>query len=143
MAVSATPYGKFLYGLGLGQFNLDTGTIKASLHTSAYTPNVDTHEFWSNVTDETTGSGYTTGGLALPDPDWIHDTANHRAVLTCGQLLWSGASFTARYLVVYKDTGTPSTSRLIGWIDFGAVKTLDAEDFQMSFPNGIVRIRGI
>ena len=143
MAVSATPYGKFLLGLGLSQFNFSTDTIKGALHTSAYVPNVDTHQFYSQVTNETSGTGYDAGGKTFTGVTWTHDTVNHRAVLSANQLLWAGASFTARYLVVFKWTGDATTSRLIGWIDFGTEKTLDAEDFQMSFPNGLVRIRGI
>lgn len=31
---------------------------------------------------------------------------------------WAGATFTARYCVIRKDTGTPSTSPVVGWVDF-------------------------
>lgn len=40
-------------------------TIKMALTTSAYTPNRDTHEFFSDITNEITGTGYTAGGVAL------------------------------------------------------------------------------
>lgn len=32
---------------------------------------------------------------------------------------WSGATFTARYCVIRKNTGTDSTSIVLGWVDFG------------------------
>jgi hypothetical protein len=42
-----------------------TDSIKVSAHTSTYTPNKDTHEVFSDVTNEVTDSGYSAGGVAL------------------------------------------------------------------------------
>lgn len=40
-------------------------TIKVALLTSSYTPNYDTHDFFDDITNEVTGTGYTAGGATL------------------------------------------------------------------------------
>lgn len=40
-------------------------TIKCLLCSSSYTPNLDTHKYKSDVTNEITGTGYTAGGATL------------------------------------------------------------------------------
>lgn len=141
MDVTATPYGMFLMGLGAAQFTFDSDSFKVMLTTSAYTPNIDTHEFKSDVTNEITGTGYTAGGKALTSVSWDYDSTNHRAVVSANNLLWTGVTFTTRRAVVYKDTGTAGTSRLIGYIDFGVDKSPASEDWQISFTNGVIRIK--
>lgn len=42
--------------------------LRHALITSAYTPNLGTHDFWDDVVaNEASGSGYTTGGFAIPN----------------------------------------------------------------------------
>ncbi len=145
MAVVAYPYGKFWIGLGTAQFNLPVDVIKVLLTTAAYTPNVDTHEFLSDVTNEVLavgGSGYTAGGKTLTNVSLTYDAPNRRAVLNADTLVWSGANFTAHRAVVYKSTGTAATSRLIGYIDFGIDKVYSNEDFELNFSSGVLRFRG-
>lgn len=48
-----------------GTIDLDTNTIKLMLVTSAYTPNRATHTKRSDVTNEVSGTGYTTGGVTV------------------------------------------------------------------------------
>jgi hypothetical protein len=40
-------------------------TIKCMLCTSTYTPNLDTHKYKSDITNEITGTGYSAGGATL------------------------------------------------------------------------------
>ena len=47
--------------------------------------------------------------------------------------VWSSATFTARYAIIYKDTGTPSTSPLIGYVDFGADVSPTASDMTIQW----------
>ncbi|MGE0460881.1 MAG: hypothetical protein AB7Q16_05890 [Vicinamibacterales bacterium] len=51
-------------------------TIKMALTTSAYTPDLDAHEFFSDVTNEITGTGYTAGGVALGSKTITYTAAN-------------------------------------------------------------------
>lgn len=52
-------------------------TIKATLHTSSYTPAPDTHAYVSDLSNElTTASGYTVGGLTLASCTCAYTAAN-------------------------------------------------------------------
>lgn len=51
-------------------------TIKCSLHTSTYSPNLDTHETFADVTNEVSGTGYTAGGVTLGSKTITYTAAN-------------------------------------------------------------------
>lgn len=124
-------YGKALLGQWNGSHpvDFDTDTIKVAVLDSGHTPNVDTHEFWSDVSaDEVAAQGdYTTGGVALSSKTATYDAATDRVILDAADLALT-TTITGRYLVVYKDTGTASTSPLLGIydnvVDFGGGSSL-------------------
>lgn len=126
MAVSTARYGK-----SGGQFasgNIiwagTTHNIKVALTTSSYTPNLDTHEFFSSVTNELgTANGYTAGGQLLATRTTTYLSDDDQTALKAADSVWTpgaGETLTARYAVVYRDTGTAATSPLIILVDFGA-----------------------
>lgn len=143
MAITATPYGNFIMKLGIGSFNLPADTLKVLLTTSAYVPNIDTHASVTDVTNELADAvgGYTAGGKTITGLTWTYDSANDRGVLASNIVTWSAAAFTCRYAVIYKAGADAANSPLVGYIDFGADKTLNTEDFVLSFVNGVARIR--
>jgi len=103
-------------------FDLDTDTIKVSAHTNTYTVNQDTHDFFDDVTNEVTGTNYTAGGATLASPTVTRSTGT--VTFDGADIVWtqSGAGFsTARKFVIYKSTGTATTSRLF------SVVTADAD----------------
>lgn len=117
-----------------GQFNWNTDTIKAVLvDTGTYTANLSAHEFLSDI-----GSGAristsgaftgkaTTGGAA---------DANDVTFTTV-----TGASIEA--IILYKDTGTDSTSPLIAYIDTatGLPITPNGGDIIVTWDNGANKI---
>lgn len=123
MAVTAK-----LYGLGLlNMYGVATGypidwvndTIKVALLTSSYTPNQDTHQFFSDLTNEVTGTGYTAGGATLGTKSKTYTGGTNTSAFFAANATWATSTITARYAAVYKSTGTGSTSALIGYIDFG------------------------
>lgn len=141
MAVSASPYGKFVLALFNG-YDLSGATLTAMLTTNSYTPDVDTDEFADDVTNEITGTGYTAGGEALTNVAITHNTTESWVVLTADPVIWTGATFTARRAVIYDDTGTAGTSRLIGYVDFGADRSPNlSNEFVLNFTLGVVRAR--
>lgn len=194
------PSGYYLSGISdliTGNIDIDTDTIKCALTTSSYTPNLDTHDRFDDVTNEVTGTGYTAGGATLgsvtvtgtvanswgtswatgtaysvgkivrpttgngyvyrcsvagtshasTEPTWptvfgqtvtdngITWTCFGRAVVTfdAADTSWTTATITARYAVVYKSTGTASTSRLIFLLDFGSNQSSTAGTFQITW----------
>jgi hypothetical protein len=120
MAVTAAFYGLGLTSLFNGEIDFDTNTMKVMLCTSSYTPNIDTHRYKSSVTNEVSGTGYTAGGATLASKTVTYTTGTNTLTLDAADVTWDPSTLTARYAVVYKDTGTGSTSPLLVLIDFGA-----------------------
>ena len=48
-----------------GSIDLDTNTIKVALVTRPIRPNQDAHDFFDDITNEVSGTGYTAGGASL------------------------------------------------------------------------------
>lgn len=131
IAISAHFYNKFFTNLAQGHVNLTTDTIKLALCTSSYTPTQATDQYWSTPqANEITGTGYTAGGatvgsIAITDSGWDFSGAN---------VSWTGASFTARYAVLYDATpGSAASDILIGYIDFGANETVSSGTFSVDW----------
>lgn len=116
------------------QINWMTDTIKVVLvSTSAYTPQTGVHQYLSDIsgsarvtTPVTLASKATTGGAA--------DASD--ATFTSV----SGATINA--IVIYRDTGTESTSPLIAYIDTatGLPLTPNGGDVIITWDNGTNRI---
>lgn len=118
-----------------GSIDLDTDTIKVALVTSSYTPNQDTHDFFDDVTNEVSGTGYTAGGAALANKAVTADNTDNEGVLDADDVTWPTSTITARGAVIYKDTGTASTSPIICYIDFGSDKSSSAGNFTIAWPS--------
>jgi hypothetical protein len=125
------------------QINLGSNTFKVALLTSSYTPARDTDQYWSDISaNEASGTGYTAGGQALGGVSWARDASNHRSVLTASNPSWSSTTITFRYAVVYKTTGTASTSPLVCYCDFGSNQsaTNGTVTIQYDGTNGILNL---
>jgi hypothetical protein len=200
MAVTINKYGKCYANLLGGEVAGDTfavdylsDTLKCSLHTSTYAPNLDTHETKSDLTNEVTGTNYSAGGTTLGSKTVTYTAANSWATVAAtttayavgdivrpsagnghlyrcivagtsggsaptwptvsGQTVadgsvtwaeigrgvtqldsadpsWASATISGiRYAVIYKDTGTASTSPLLWLIDFGADQSVTSGTF--------------
>lgn len=204
MAVTSRAFNLALKSAFNAEIDFDTNTVRAMLTTSTYTPNTDTHQYKSSVTNEITGTGYTAGGVTLGTKTVTYTAANswgtsranttaynlgdvvrpatgngflYRAttagtsagsiptyptniggtvtdgtvvwtnigtgifVMDAADPAWTSATFTARYLVFYVDTGTAATSALISLVDFGADVSVTAGTFTYVIPaNGIFNL---
>ncbi len=116
-----------------GAIDLLTDTIKVALVTSSYSPNKDTHDYFDDVTNEVSGTGYTAGGKALANKSVTQDDTNDRAEFDTDDVTWTVSTITARAVVLYKDSGTASTSPLLAYIDFGDDYTTLGEDFTVEW----------
>lgn len=130
MAVTAKVYGLFLKSLAEGKVDLSTDTLKVMLTTSSYTPNQDTHQYKSSVTNEVTGTGYTAGGATLASVGVTYDAGTNTLKLDAADPAWAASTITARYAVFYDATpSTDATRPLISYVDFGTDVTSTAGTF--------------
>ncbi len=126
-------YGKGKEKLLSGAINMSSDTIKAALVSSAYTPNLSTNEFWSDVVANILNTAGTLGSktvtLGVFDAADITFTA-----VTSGS--------TAKAVVLYKDTGLNSTSPLIAYIDTltGFPLATNGGDIQIIWDSGANKI---
>jgi hypothetical protein len=119
--------------------DFDTDTIKIALASASYTPNASTHAVFSDITNEVTGTNYTAGGATITTPTLTESSGT----VTFGgdNITWaySAAGFTnARYAILYKSTGTSSTSTLIGYYDLGSDQSNATVPFSVIFPSSTI-----
>jgi hypothetical protein len=111
MAVTAKLYGKFFTSAFNKEIDLDTDTIKIMLCTSSYTPDQDTHQYKSSVTNEVTGTGYTATGATLASFTVAYDTSTNVIKLDATDPSWTTSTITARYAVIYDASPASDASR--------------------------------
>jgi|SRR5689334_14280649 len=90
-----------------GNLNLSTGTVKAALVSSSYTYN-SAHDFYDDVSATVLGTPQTISSKTFTNGVFDGTDVTFTAV--------TGGS-TAKAVILYIDTGTASTSRLITYLD--------------------------
>lgn len=117
-----------------GQINWMTDTVKCILvDTGAYTPQTSSHKFLSDIA--------TSARIAGPVTLTAKSTAGGAAdAADCTFTAVSGSSIEA--IVLYKDTGTESTSPLLAYIDTatGLPITPNGGDIIVTWDNGVNKI---
>lgn len=115
---------------------LDSATeMKMMLLDSNHSNNIDNQEFIDDVdSNEVSGTGYSAGGEALSGLSAEADLSNDRAELQFDDVVFdaTGGSLTAAYAVLYDDTGTAGTSRILAIFDFGGSQTATNDTFTVS-----------
>lgn len=119
---------------GTNRFVWSSAAFKMSLHTSSYTPNVDTHDFHDDAsTNEVTGTGYTAGGATLGSKTSTYDTASDQVRLDCADVSWTTSTITARHAVIYVDNGgAASADPVFGFINFESDVSTTAGTLQVT-----------
>lgn len=129
--MASVVYNSFKRDIMNGGIDLDTDAIKVALVTSSYTPNIDTHDNFDDITNEVSGTGYTAGGATLGSVTVTVDNTDDEGVFDAADTSWASSSITARGAVIYKSTGTASTSKLICYVDFGSDVTSTNSTFSI------------
>lgn len=112
-----------------------TDSLYCALMTSSYTPAQDTDTYWADINaNESSGTGYTAGGQALTSPTITANTSLHAGVYGAANVTWANATIAnARYAVIYKNTGTASTSPLMALVDFGTTQSSSGDNFTITW----------
>jgi len=127
-------YNNAKLSLGKGEIAWGTDTFYVSLHTSSYTPNQDTDQYFSDVSGEVSASGsYTAGGLALSGATSSIDTTLNRAEFDAADTTLTGFTGTFRYAIVRKYNATASLSRLVALVDFGSDVAVTAGSYTITW----------
>ena len=117
-----------------GGIDFDTDTIKVMLLTDSHSTNIDTQEFIDDVSaNEVSATGYTSGGATLGSVTVSVDNTDNEGVVDASDVTWSSSTITARYYVIYKDTGTAGTSPIAFIGDFGSNKSSSSGDFTIQW----------
>ncbi len=140
MAVSGKWYTKAQANMMKGLFDLEDDTIKVMLCTSSYTLDKEAHEFKDDITNEVVGAGYTAGGATLANKA-ISSPSAGVTKFDADDAEWAASTITARYAIIYKDTGVDSTSPLLGYVDFGEDKITTSTVFRVQWsPDGVLTL---
>lgn len=102
------------------EINWVTHNIRVSLHTSAYVPNVDTHEYVSHLTNEVaSGGGYSTGGFPIGNKAVVYDPATNETRMRGDNITIVSASLTFRYAVIAdRNAGVSTAQPLFGYVNY-------------------------
>lgn len=130
---TAQGYGHAGYRAMLGGWSWTGSTINCGLFTSSYIPDIDAHEFLSDLTWEVTGGGY--ARRTLSSTTLTYDAASNAAIGSSAAISWTGLTATFRYIVFWADTGVPSTSPLLFYIDYGADQSITAGVWNVPVPS--------
>lgn len=116
-----------LFGLTLEKMFIDTAaqsleaeTHKALMTTDTYAPDFDVHDFRNDVTNEVTGTGYSSGGTTITTTE-ITVGSPSAGVLKYDHddVQWASSTIAnAMCLVGYFNVGTSATDQLIYLLDF-------------------------
>ncbi len=142
-ASTFTFYQDFKEQLGKGVHNLSSHTFKLALTNAA--PNAATHTVLADITQLSTGGGYTGGaggGLTLDSVSYTETGGTGTFIAADEVFTASGGSVGPfRYAVLYNDTATSPADALVGYLDYGSSITLaDGESITFDFTTSIFTI---
>lgn len=136
-------YGNLAKAVFNKEVDWDSDDIRVLLVSSSYAPNQDAHDYLDDVSAyEVTGTGYTAGGQALTGKTVTYDAANNVLVLDAADVTWANSTITARYAVIYNNTGAAAGSKaLIGYIDLISDQASNNGNFTIEWDaSGILRV---
>jgi len=142
-ASTFTFYQDFKEQLGKGVHDLSTHDLKIALTNAA--PNVATHTVLADITQISTGGGYTGGaggGVALSGESYTESAGTGTFIATDLVITAAGGSIGPfQYVVLYNNTTTSPVDALIGYLNYGSALTLaDTETLTLDFTTSIFTV---
>lgn len=134
---SFTKLNPFIEGVFEAQFNFASDTFKVFLSNEA--PTVATDSVKADITEISSGGGYTTGGQTVTIVASSQTGGTYTATVNT-TLTWTGtgAGFGPfRYAYMYDDTN--ATDRLVGVWDYGSsISVADTETFEWTMNAALI-----
>lgn len=130
-------YNSFYRDCFLGNINCSSDTFKCLLVSSSYTAD-KAHDKRNDITNEVTGTGYTSGGNAATCTVAAVDNVENDIEISFSVTGWTTSTITARGAVIYKSRGGASSAdELVCFIDFGADISSSAGTFAVTMNDPI------
>ncbi len=130
-------YNSMLEDLVSGSINFGSDSFKCLLVTSSYQANKDTHTKRSDVDNETSGTGYTTGGTTVT-ATVAKNVSTDRVTVSFSNPSWPTASISAAGAVIYKSRGGASSAdELVVFIDLGGTVSSTTGTFSVTFSTAL------
>jgi hypothetical protein len=128
---NVVPY-SFAQELLKGSHDFINDTIKLALYEagSGAPYAVSSTIYESSVSNQVSGTGYTTGGNTLGSPVVANQT--NVATLTFAQTQWTSATFGAAFGAIYNNS---ASDKLVVVLDFGGTKSCSNGTFTITFPS--------
>lgn len=133
----------------VGQMDYLSDTMRMTLHTTTYAPNIDTNEAFADATNELgTANGYTANGVALANKTVSYNATGNVTTLSADDFSWtaSGGSLVFRYVVLHDDSiGTgPPVKPLWGFMDDTGVTLASGSTYTVDITaSGLLTITAI
>ena len=110
-----------------GAVDFDAHTFKAIAMKEGFVFNPATHDLYADVSasEQTTGYGYTAGGVTLTGVSIAQNDTDARADITWNNITWTASGGDVGPLagvIIYDDTITGDP--IVGYIDFGGAYTV-------------------
>jgi len=117
------------------QLNLVSDTLRIIL-VNSYTPNIDTHQYYSNVSAyEVNGTGYTTNGQLISGSSFTRDDVNDRIEFDAQDNVWENLTTSTNGAIIYKSLSATNISPLVAFIDFNGTKVASNTRFKIEWSN--------
>ena len=126
MAVTATLYPKVMEHFAQGRIAYSAVQVKVALVKGTYTPS-ESHQWWSDVSAHQSADspasgdpaiGYTSLGKTLTSKTTTYNAGTRTTSLDAADVAWLNLNLPdVKYAVVFVNTGTNSSSPLIGYVN--------------------------
>src|SRR4029077_9522772 len=129
MAVTALWYGLALkdqWGTtAADRVDFVTDTMKVLLATNAYTADQDTNSYITTgatgaSASEVSSTNYSAGGVGITGKTLTYTAGTNVVMFDGADVTWTPVTFTTRWAVIYKSTGTSTTSHVFSYVNMGA-----------------------
>jgi len=138
--MASTNFTNLPRALATAGHNFSSDTLKVLLVSSIPSEaNLDAWANRSDVTNEITGTGYTAGGIAQAYTLDALDATNNRQSVTLTNISngWTTATISAVGCIVYKNSGSAATDKLISFVDFGGTVAVTAGSYGINYSTPI------
>lgn len=128
-----TLYGAAKENIAKALIDLDSDNFQVVLTTASYTPVVNTHSTWADVSaTEVSGTGYSAGGAALASRTVTRSGGT--VTFDAADVSWASSTITAKYAVLVKKAGGSLVSGdlLLGYVELESGSTVSTTNGTLS-----------